>query len=240
MDEVSPDITIADLSVDGSDNNPLYTIIDGLVDGGLLELFSVAQYWRLPQKAFTYSSTASANQIIVEALPTALGDRESAGNGAAETVTARKVIRLKVPDDFLRVSEINCADFLRPITEVATEISEAGKRQHNRALMGKEARPVGVISHGIWNGEQKREIDCYSLSGGTSVTASNDTIEASYIAKPATITDSAPAVTVETALGGSSVLIPALEWLIAARTFGARGDANHSAICQQNAQNVLV
>jgi len=239
MDEVSPDITIANLSVDGSDNNPLYTLIDGLVDGGMLELFSVAQYWRLPQKAFAYSSTASSNQIIVEALPDALGDRESAGNGAAETVTARKVIRLKVPDDFLRVAEINCDDFLRPITEVATEISEAGKRQHNRALMGKEARPVGVISHGIWNGEQKREIDCYSLSGGTSVTASSG-IAASYIAKPATISDSSPAVTVETALGGSSVLIPALEWLIAARTFGARGDANHSAICQQNAQNVLV
>ena len=245
MDEVSPDITIANLSVDGSDNNPLYTLIDGLVDGGMLELFSVAQYWRLPQKAFTYSSTASANQIIVEALPDALGDRVSPGNGAAETVTARKVIRLKVPDDFLRVAEINCTDFLRPITEVVTEISEAGKRQHNRALMGKEARPVGVMSHGIWNSAQAREIDCYSLSGGSSVTASGSDIVASYIAKPDAVFDDtanagANAVSVETVLGGSSVLIPALEWLIAARTFGARGDSDHAAICQQNAQNVLV
>ena len=241
MDEVSPDITIANLSVDGSDNNPLYTLIDGLIDGGLLELFSVAQYWRLPQKAFTYSSTASANQIIVEVLPNALADRTSPGNGDAELVSPRKMIRLKVPDDFLRVAEINCTDFLRPITEVVTEISEAGKRQHNRALMGKEARPVGVMSHGVWNSSQAREIDCYSLSSGSTVSASNNSIVASYIAKPETISDTAsPAVSVETALGGSSVLVPALEWLIAARTFGARGDANHAAICQQNAQNVLV
>ena len=62
---------------------------------------------------------------------------------------------------------------------------------------------------------------------------------ATYIPKPAVISDTAsPAVTVEDAV--PEVLIPALEWLIAARTFGARGDANHAAICQQNAQNLLV
>ena len=237
MDEVSPDITIANLAVDGSDSNPLYTLIDGLVDGGALELFSVAPYWRLPQTEFTYSATASANQIIVEALPDELGDRTSSGNGGTETVTARKIIRLKVPDDFLRVAEINCTDFLRPITEVVTEISEAGRRQHNRALMGKESKPVGVLSHGVWNGAQAREIDCYSLSNGTSVTASNDTIVASYIAKPA-MPLSGSLDSIESVV--PPVLIPALEWLIAARTFGARGDADHAAICQQNAQNVLV
>ena len=60
---------------------------------------------------------------------------------------------------------------------------------------------------------------------------------------PPTIVDAvspATPVTVEGALGGSSVLIPALEWLIAARAFGARGDVNHANICQQNAQNLLV
>ena len=218
MDEVtpdSPDFTIDDIAVDGSDNNPLYALIDGLVDSGALELFSVAPYWRLPQKDF-------ANKKV-EPLPALFG--------------GRKYIRLKVDDDFLRVAEISCSDFQRPITEAVPEMSEAGKRQHNRFLMGKEAKPVGVISHGSWNNTQCREIDCYSLPSNTTVTASSG-IEATYIPTP-----EMPAITdtttdIETVV--PPVLVDALEWIIAARTFGARGDANHAAICQQNAQNLLV
>lgn len=220
MDEVTPDITIADLTVDGADGNPLYALIDGLVDAGALELFSVAPYWRLPQKEF------GTGNVLVPALPALFG--------------SRKIIRLKVAEDFLRVAEISCTDFQRPITEVVPEISEAGKRQHNRFLMGKEAKPVGVISHGVWGtgalASQCREIDCYSLPSDTTVTASSG-IEATYIAVPAM-----PASGSTQPIEGTipTVLIDALEWLIAARTFGARGDSNHAAICQQNAQNLLV
>ena len=217
MDEVtpdSPDFTIADIPVDGSDNNPLYALIDGLIDAGALELFSVAPYWRLPQKGFASKE--------VETLPAIFG--------------GRKYIRLKVDDDFLRVAEISCSDFQRPITEAVSEMSEAGKRQHNRFLMGKEAKPVGVISHGSWSGSQCREIDCYSLPSNTTVTK-NSGIEATYIATP-TMPATSSSTEIETVV--PPVLIDALEWLIAARTFGARGDANHAAICQQNAQNLLV
>ena len=217
MDEVTPDapdFTIADIPVDGSDNNPLYALIDGLIDAGALELFSVAPYWRLPQKDF-------ANKKV-EALPALFG--------------GRKYIRLKVDDDFLRVAEISCSDFQRPITEAVPEMSEAGKRQHNRFLMGKEAKPVGVISHGAWNGSQCREIDCYSLPSNTTVTASSG-IEATYIATP-TMPATSSSTAIETVV--PPVLVDALEWIVAARTFGARGDANHAAICQQNAQNLLV
>ena len=218
MDEVtpdSPDFTIDDIAVDGSDNNPLYALIDGLVDSGALELFSVAPYWRLPQTEF--------ENVQLGELPASFG--------------SRRVIRLKVDDDFLRVAEISCSDFQRPITEAVPEMSEAGKRQHNRFLMGKEAKPVGVISHGSWNNTQCREIDCYSLPSNTTVTASSG-IEATYIPTP-----EMPAITdtttdIETVV--PPVLVDALEWIIAARTFGARGDANHAAICQQNAQNLLV
>ena len=94
MDEVTPDITIEDLTVDGADGNPLYALIDGLVDAGALELFSVAPYWRLPQKEFGSANT------IVESLPALFG--------------SRKIIRLKVADDFLRVAEISCSGFQRP------------------------------------------------------------------------------------------------------------------------------
>lgn len=224
MDEVTPDLDVADLTVDGADGNPLYVLIDGLIDGSSLELFSVAPYWRLPQKDFEGKALGSA-----------------AGG--------RRCFRLKVPDDFLRVAEIDHTEFQRPITEVVPENSEPGKRQHNRFLMAKVARPVGVMSHGTWTSgsgqsatsENCREIDCYSISAAPS--SGTDTglsgIKASYIPKPATIVDGETNdVTVETAI--PPVLIPALEWLIAARTFGARGDANHASICQQNAQNLLV
>ena len=225
MDEVSPSIAAADLiAVDASDGNPLYTLIDGLIDGGALELFSVAPYWRLKQVTFGNDS------IEFEAVGTA-----RTVNDGATTIPARKMIRLKVPDDFLRVAEINHVSFQRPITEVVQEISEMGKRQHNPFLMAKEARPVGVMSHGVWSTTQCREIDCYSVASSYS---SKSDVTATYIPKPATISDSGTVVTVEDAV--PEVLIPALEWLIAARTFGARGDANHAAICQQNAQNVLV
>lgn len=224
MDEVSPsDISVEGLTVDASDGNPLYTLIDGLIDGGALELFSVAPYWRLKQKTFAPLSIDLAT----------VGTARPMTEGAIST---RKIIRLRVPDDFLRVAEINHSSWQRPITEVVQEISELGKRQHNPYLMGKEAKPVGVMSHGLWLTQQCREIDCYSVASSV---ANTDGVTATYIPKPAVITDDvSDPVTVEDAV--PEVLIPALEWLIAARTFGARGDADHAAICQQNAQNLLV
>lgn len=230
MDEVSPDITVSGLTVDGSDNNPLYTLIDGLVDAGALELFSVAPYWRLPQSSFG-----------TPALET-VGTQRKLNDGRT-TSPARKMIRLKVPDDFLRVAEILHPSFERPITEVVPEGSEMGRRQHNPNLMAKGARPVGVMSHGVWvnnagteseTTENCREIDCYSIPS-TGTTAG---LVATYIPKP-----SMPAYSSSTDIEDTiipAVLIPAMEWIVAARTFGARGDANHAAICQQNAQNLLV
>lgn len=231
MDEVSPEITISDLVIDGSDGNPLYTLIDGLVDGGALELFSVAPYWRLEQSTFESAS------IELESV-----GKQRKYNDGDGTISVRKMFRLKVPGDFLRVAEINHTSFLRPITEVVEEASELGRRQHNPFLMAKEAKPVAVMSHGVWgsgnSATQCREIDCYSVAGSV---INADDLVATYIPRPKTIVDSetpSSAVSVEEAV--PSVLIPALEWLIAARTFGARGDANHAAICQQNAQNLIV
>lgn len=216
MDEITPDSALSGITVDGADNNPLYELIKDIIDDGVLELYTVAPYWRLPQSAFVYSATAADNQIIVEA-------------GAYD----RKIIRLKVPTNFLRVAEINCDDFQRPITEVFPEQSEQGKRQHNRHLMGKVARPVGVMSYGVWNGSQVREIDCYSLPSSTTVTSSSG-VTASYIAVPASASTGA-----STQVPVPDVLLPALEWLIASHAFGARGDSNHASICQQTAQNLL-
>lgn len=205
MDEITPEDGLV-IPVDGADNNPLYELIDGLADDAALELYSVAPYWRLPQTAF--------QNVLVEPI-------------SSSDVNSRKYIRLKLDDSFLRVAEIDCEDFQRPITEAVPEQSAEGKRQHNRFLMGKEAKPVGVMSFGTWSGNVMcREIDCYSLAVSTGVTPAN--VNATYIAKPGAA-ESIP-----------EILIPALEWLIAARAFGARGDSNHATICQQNAQNLLV
>ena len=205
MDEITPESSL-DIHVDGADNNPLYALIDGLLDDCALEIFYAAPYWRLPQTLFSNESTVVSP----------LGDRY--------------IIRLKLPDDFLRVAEINCADFKRPITEVVAEQSAEGKRQHYKYLMGREAKPVGVLSYGTWgnNNDKCREIDCYSVSSNISPAV----VVASYIARP-TIASTGDITFPET-------LIPALEWLAAARTFAARGDSNREDICQQKAQNLLI
>ena len=219
MDELTPSSAFS-VPVDGisyQDENPLYALIDGLADDCALELYSIAPYWRLPNTEF------AAESKLIESID-------------SNDANSRKIIRLKLADDFLRVAEINCEEFKRPITEVAPEQSAEGKRQHNRYLMGKETKPVGVLSFAKWlvtpdNSETPveqncREIDCYSLSPDSTLTASG--VVATYIAKPAN------------AESVSDLLMPSLEWLTAARAFGARGDANHAAICQQNAQNLLV
>ena len=225
MDEITPDAGLS-VQVDvpaGADNNPLYELINGLVDSGALELFSVAPYFRLPQTSFSdilLANVGTARSII----------------DGSQVVGQRKIIRIKIPDDFLRVAEIDCTEFHRPITEVVPEQSVEGKRQHNPFLMGKEAKPVGVLSHGTWGAVNCREIDCYSIPSDSSMPVGN--VTATYIAKPASPVDSPTPVSVESVV--PPVLIPALEWLIAARTFGARGDNAHAQICQQNAQNLLV
>jgi len=212
MDEVTPDAGL-NVTVDGSDNNPLYTLIDGLVNDGLVELFSVAPYWRLPQTRF--------EDVIIAAIRE--GDR--------------KIIKLKVPADFLRVAEIDYPEvFQRPITEIVSEQSPEGRRQHNRFLMGKLAKPVGVMSHGVWEGDEDcREIDCYSLPA--SHEGDGSAVVASYIAKPEAIASTGDNA-VEAVV--PQVLIPCLEWMVAYLTFSARGDVNHATVCRQNAQNLLV
>lgn len=206
MDEVSPDSGL-DIMVDGRDNNPLYSLIDGIADDCALELYAKAPYWRLPQTAFQQADT------VVEGITTDAG--------------SRRIIRFKLPSDFLRVAEINCIAFQRPITEVVSEQSPEGKRQHNRFLRAKGAKPVAVLSFGTWNDQPCREIDCYSIASDAQV-ASGIGIDASYIAKP------------PSAENIPDILQPPLQWLIASKAFGARGDANHAAICQQYAQGLLV
>lgn len=215
MDEITPSAGL-DIPVDGADNNPLYELIDGLADDCALELYASAPYWRLPSTPFIRSSEIKVDAIF------------------PNRPDSRKVIRLKVNDSFLRIAVIKCNEFQRPVTDVFPEASAEGKRQHNRYLMGKEAKPVAILTHGWWEGPvagnliPSREINCYSLPSSYDIDPAEGGVDASYIAKPGkaeTIPDR---------------LFPPLEWLIAARAFEARGDANHGQICLNTAKSLLV
>lgn len=218
MDEITPDNGYI-IPVDGSDNNPLYELIKGVIPDAVRNLYAVAPYWRLPQSSVTQDASHMALKTIFE--------------GSAYE---REKLRIKIGDDFLRLCEIKYTGFSRPITEVYPEQSEEARRQHNPYLVGKTAKPVAVLTYGSWGetSATSKEIDCYSLPQDASLTVAN--VLAYYIAKPAEI-----AATGESAVEAvvPAVLIPALEWLAASLAFSARGNANHSAICTQNAQNLL-
>lgn len=210
MDEITPGAGLS-VTVDGSDGNPLYDLIEGVLDEAVMEVYATAPYWRIPTSIF------ASSDIEVATIP---GD------------DSRKMIRLKVPGDFLRIAEVSCKYFHRPISEVYPKQSVMGKRQYNKHLRAGVARPVGIMSSGVWDTAANRQIECYSVP--STATKANSDITATYIAKPVHIDHDTSDVPIPEAL------IPALEWLAAAKAFGARGDTNHVAICQKYAQELLV
>lgn len=214
MDEISASSNVY-VTVSTSDNDPLYAQLNGVLDEALVEIYAMAPYWRLPQTSFLATSIAYAT----------------------DPHSGRVYLRLKVPGDFLKIAEINCAEWERPIVEIFAEGSDMGRRQHNRHLMGKSAKPVGVMSHGIWEGNaQVREIDCFSFDADTAEATS---LNATYIARPLTETHN---ITPDTVIS-DDILVPGivepLEWLMASKVFGLRGD-ERTAICQKNAEGLLI
>ena len=212
MDEVSASDSIAvSVQVDSSDNNPLYTLINGLLDECLVEVYNSDPWWRLKQKPFTLPSTATYDKNI-----------------------GRYVIKLPVPADYLKIAEIKCDEFQRPISEVYSEGSDMAKRQHNRWLVAKVAKPVAVMSHDSTNG---REIDCYSLDKAS---LSGTNLYATYIGIPVLPTDTTTTASAISTDILPDALVAPLEWLTASKAFGARGNTNGMQVCLQNAQNLLI
>lgn len=210
MDEVSASDGLAvSVQVDSSDNNPLYTLINGLLDESLVEIYNAAPWWRLNQTAFPNAPSSAT----------------------LDPITGRYYIAIPVPADFLKLAEINCGDFQRPINEIFSEGSDMAKRQHNRHLVAKLAKPVAVMSHNA-NG---REIDCYSLP--TPIIGS---LVATYIARPSLPSDTAVTASAISTSVLPDALIAPLEWLVASKAFGARGNTNGMQVCLQNAQNLLI
>lgn len=200
MDEISSSDEIV-VPVGTGDNNPLYTQINYLLNECVNDVLMKAPIYRL--QSHISSSTDSNSQSIF--------------NGA------RIVAVITVPTDFLRLVSITDNSLQRPIVELAEEGDDKAKKQHNRHLVAKTAKPVGVIS----NGSIGRTITCYSFDSTPSPTLT-------YIKRYNGEKDT----TAETEL--DEFMIDVVSWVCAGRVFAAQGDINKSKICEENALALMV
>ena len=190
MDEISSSNDVI-VQVLESDNNPLYTLIDSLLDESVNDMLMKAPLYRL----YNHTGTAASSR------PT--------------TVNYIKVGIIDVPTDFLRFASIEDKAFQRPIVTLAVEGDEVDKRQHNKHLVAKKAKPVAVIGNDATKG---RIITCYSY--GIADTPSPTML---YIKR----------------YDGNTTLddyqIDITTWLCAGRVFSAQGDTVKSQTCDANA-----
>ena len=134
MDEISSSNDVI-IPVGIDDNNPLYTQIDSLLNESINEVLMKAPIYRLH------------NHIV------------STSASTAATANGVKVAVINVPEEFLRFVSIIDNAFQRPIVELAIEGDDMAKRQHNKFLIAKTAKPVAIISN---SAAQERIITCYS------------------------------------------------------------------------------
>lgn len=144
MDEISSSDEVL-VKVTASDNNPLYTQIDGLLNESVNEVLMKAPIYRLSSQIDKY----------------ALCTTEDIFGGA------RKKAVFTLPGDFIRVVSISDPIFQRPIVDLAIQGDETDKMQHNKHLVAKTAKPVAVIE---MNDTGNRIISCYSYGANDKVT----------------------------------------------------------------------
>ena len=138
MDEVSSSDDVI-VPVNISDNNPLYTQINALLNESVNDVLTKAPIYRLQN----HIETADASIVSVKDI----------FDGK------RKVAVVAVPEDFIRIASISDEAFQRPIVDLALEGDAVDKRQHNRLLVAGSAKPIAVIGRDVTGG---RIITCYS------------------------------------------------------------------------------
>lgn len=139
MDEISSSDDVL-VQVTDSDNNPLYTQINGLLNEAVNDVLMKAPTYRLHTQTVEYKE-CDINGIFND---------------------TRKVAVITLPSDFIRLASISDESFQRPIVDLAISGDDTDNRQHNKYLVAKNSKPVAVIS----GGSGKRTITCYSY--GTS------------------------------------------------------------------------
>lgn len=211
MDEISSSDDVI-VSVGTEDNNPLYTQINSLLNESVNDVLMKAPTYRL--------------QNHMKALTTESIDLDNPWWGSEEIFNGtRKVLVINVPDDFLRLASISDKSFERPIVDLAIEGDDTARRQHNKYLVAKTAKPVAVIS----NGMDGRKITCYSYPAKTGPQA-----VFLYIKRY----DKSMDLGVEADL--DDYMVDLVSWVCAGRVFVAQGDINKGKICDENASALMI
>ena len=139
MDEISSSDEVV-IPVNGSDNNPLYTQINHLLNESVNEVLMKAPIYRIQDQVVELNDFTTVSLF---------------GN-------TRKAAVFNVPEDFIRIASINDNAFQRPIVDLSLEGDAIDKKQRNQFLVAKKAKPVGVLGRGT----SGRTITCYSYGAG--------------------------------------------------------------------------
>lgn len=201
MDEISSSDDVI-VPVGTSDNNPLYTQINNLLNESVNDVLMKAPVYRLDSHIATITSGVTV-----------------------QTVGARKVAVIEVPNDFVRIASISDKDFQRTIVDLAQEGDDVDKRQHNRHLMAKSAKPVAVLGRGAGG----RTITCYSYD-----TKSTPAPSVQYVKRY----DPEKDLTADTGL--DNYMIDLVSWVCAGKVFAAHGDVTKGKICDENAASLMI
>lgn len=204
MDEISSSDDVI-VPVYTGDNNPLYAQINNLLNESVNDVLMKAPIYRIQNQVEKITASTP--------MPIFGGQRKAAS--------------ISIPEDFIRLVSISDAAFQRPIIELALEGDDVDKRQHNKFLVAKSAKPVAVI--GINESGTGRAIICYSYDSSTTPAPT-----LLYIKRY----DNDRDTTAETDLDG--YMIDLVSWVCAGKVFAAQGDINKGKICDENASALMI
>lgn len=203
MDEISSSDDVI-VPVGTGDNNPIYTQINNLLNESVNDVL---------MKAPTYRLHAHIGEV------TSFDERTIFSSTDKERIIAV----FSVPEDFIRFVSVSDDKFQRPIVELSMEGDDIAKRQHNRFLVAKTAKPVAVLSSNYGG----RTISCYSYD-------SNPNPSFLYIKRYEKDRDTSA----ETDL--DEYMVDLTSWVCAGKVFAAQGDIAKGKICDDNAIALMV
>lgn len=201
MDEISSSDDVI-VSVHSGDNNPLYAQIDGLLNESINDVLTKAPIYRIK------SQLDSMNIIDTETI-----------------FDSRQIAVVTVPEDFIRIMSISDVAFERPIVDLAVEGDDVDKRQHNKFLVAKQAKPVAVLGR-IMDG--RRVIRCYSYG--------EDDVPMPYILYVKRYSDTS----MSSKILFDDYLVDIISWVCAGKVFAAQGDLSKGKLCDENAVSLMV
>ena len=202
MDEISSsdDIIVA---VNSSDNNPLYTQINDLLNESINDVLTKAPVYRIPDAFITTESDLDGYQSVV------------GGTRRAGVIT--------LPEDFIRLVSISDPNLDKHIVDLAIEGDDVDKRQHNKFLVAKRAKPVAVLGRAD---EGYRVIYVYSFT--------NEVIPCMSFTYVMRFTDTSNDIEID------DYMTDLVSWVCAGRVFAVQGDANRGKICDENAAALMI